>query len=154
MTGPRLSRHCTPAAIAVLLCTLPLSGVSCGSRDAGGIVGKWQTGTGADALSLDFGNDGKLTLNGRPGPLAFAFPFAKVMDEFRVAPHAVSLTYKLTDSGKLEIAADLSQLLAGLAGDKAEVKGGTVVDSADVAIGRDEMTIRKGDKSVTFKRAR
>jgi hypothetical protein len=138
-----------------MACLLPLAAVSCGGSGAGdGIVGKWQTGAGADNLTLEFHKDGKLDLTGNPGALAFAFPFAKVMNDFRVAPHAVPLSYKLPDARKLEIAADLSKLLAGLAGDKADVKGGIVVDSADIAMGRDEMTIRNGDKRVTFKRAK
>src|SRR5262245_45354231 len=134
----------------LLICLVPLTAASCAGR-GDPIVGKWEATAEQQKVTLEFTGDGKLHLSGDPRLLAFAFRFAELLSEFRMAPENVPLTYK-REGADLEITADLSKLHAGLAGGAKAKLSGTVRESADVEVNPDTLKISKGGKSLKFTR--
>jgi len=121
-------------------------------KNAGLILGKWEAPADKDKVTLEFTKDGRLLLTGNPRPLGFAFRFAKVLDDFRATPGSIPLTYKLPRANKLEIEADFTKLLKGLAGK--EPKNAKAREVADISLSEDELTISKDKERLTFKRVK
>ena len=120
------------------------------------MVGKWEAAENQDKVTLEFTTDGNLHLSGNVKPLASAFKFAQVMQDFQVDPKSVPLTYELPEAERLEIEADLTELVDTLGeSSNASPPNPKLREAAAIAVNHNELTITSDDgKPLTFKRVK